>query len=77
VGRRKIPILIKKKTKKKKLEDNSSLLLGATILSITLFLIFLSSAIIMFVRIRKIEEKFDENKLVNEELKGSEMPILD
>ena len=67
----------KKKTKKKKLEDNSSLLLGATILSITLFLIFLSSAIIMFVRIRKIEEKFDENKLVNEELKGSEMPILD
>ena len=67
----------KKKTKNKKLEDNSSLLLGTTILSITLFLIFLSSALIIFVRVKKIEKKFDENKLVTEELKGSEMPILD
>lgn len=67
----------KRKSKKTKLEDNSNLLLGTTILSITLFLIFLSSAIIMFVRVRNIEKKFDENKLVNEELKGSEMPILD
>ena len=69
--------MTKKKTKNKKLEDNSSLLLGTTILSITLFLIFLSSALIIFVRVKKIEKKFDENKLVTEELKGSEMPILD
>ena len=58
-------------------KENISLLLGATILSITLFFIFLTSAIIIFRRVKKIEKKFDENKLVNEELKGSEMPILD
>ncbi len=67
----------KKNQKNKKLEDNSYLLLGATILSITLFFIFLSSAIILFVRVQKIEKKFGENKLVNKELRGSEMPILD
>jgi len=67
----------KKSKKKQKIEGNISLLLGIAILSITLFLIFLSSAVIMFVRVRDIEKKFDENKLVNEELKGSEMPILD
>jgi len=67
----------KKNKKKQKIEGNISLLLGIAILSITLFLIFLSSAVIIFLRVRDIEKKFDENKLVNEELKGSEMPILD
>lgn len=76
-GKEEDTYISKKNQKNQKLEDNSYLLLGATILSITLFFIFLSSAIIFFVRVQKIEKKFGENKLVNKELRGSEMPILD
>ena len=62
--------------KKKAIEKHSSFLLGATIISTSLFLIFATSTFIFYRRFKKIEKRIKENPMLDKEIEGSEMPVL-
>ena len=47
-----------------------------SIVSTILFLIFITSTIVIFRRLKKLQKKLQENPLLNEEMEGSELPVL-
>ena len=61
---------------KSKLEEYSSLLFGFSIVSTILLLIFLTSTIVIFRRLKKLQKKLSENPLMDKEMEGSELPSL-
>ena len=62
--------------KKKAIERHSSFLLGATLISSSLFLIFVTSTFIFYRRFKKLEKRIKENPMLDKEIEGSEMPVL-
>ena len=62
--------------KKDGIEKYSTLLLGATFISTSLFLIFATSTFVFFRRYRKLNQKLKENPLVSQEMTGNELPDL-
>ena len=63
-------------TNKSKLSDYANLLFMISIVSTILFLIFITSTIVIFRRLKKLQKKLQENPLLNEEMEGSELPVL-
>ena len=63
-------------TDKSSLSDYANILFMISIITTILFLIFVSSTVIIFRRLKKLEKKFKENPLMNEELEGNELPEL-
>ena len=65
--------------KKNKVETSGIVYLGASIIFISLFIIFASSAFIFFLRMKKLEIKIKEKILVDNIINGDggDMPILD
>ena len=65
--------------KKNKVETSGIVYLGASIIFISLFIIFASSAFIFFLIMKKIEIKIKEKILVDNIINGDggDMPILD
>ena len=55
----------------------SNLLLGTTIISTSLFLIFATSTFVIFKRLKKLERKILENPLLNQEMEGTELPGME
>ena len=62
--------------KKKSIERHSSFLLGATIISTSLFIIFATSTYIFYRRFKKLEKRIKANPMLDKELEASEIPIL-
>ena len=58
------------------LEGNATLYMGISIISTSLFLVFGVSTIVIFRRLKKLEKKFNENPLLNNDLQGNELPDL-
>ena len=58
-----------------RIEEYSVFLLGATIISTSLFLIFLTSTFIFFRRFKKLEKKLKENPLLDKDLEGTELGL--
>ena len=63
-------------TDKSSLSDYANILFMISIITTILFLIFVSSTVIIFRRLKKLEKKLKENPLMNEELEGNELPEL-
>ena len=61
---------------KSELEKHADLLFNISIISSALFLIFLTSTIVIFKRLKKLQNKLKENPLMENELEGSELPAL-
>jgi hypothetical protein len=59
-----------------KIEQYSNLLLAISVVSTMLFLIFITSTIVIFRRLKKLQKKFQENPLMDKDLEGSELPAL-
>ena len=62
--------------KKKGIERHSTFLLGATIISTSMFIIFATSSLIFYRRFKKLEKRIKENPMLDKELEGSEIPVL-
>lgn len=62
---------------KNRIQDYGTVLLGATIVSTSLFLIFVTSTFVIFRRLKKLEKKMKANPLMNMETEGAELPSLD
>ncbi len=63
-------------TPKNKLEEYSNALFFISIISTILFLIFSTSTIVIFRRLKKLQKKFEANPLLDKEMEGSELPVL-
>ena len=61
---------------KSELEKHADLLFNISIIATALFLIFLTSTIVIFKRLKKLQKKLKENPLMENELEGSELPAL-
>ena len=61
---------------KSELEKHADLLFNISIIASALFLIFLTSTIVIFKRLKKLQKKLKENPLMENELEGSELPAL-
>lgn len=61
---------------KSKIEKYSNLLLAISIVSTMLFLIFITSTIVIFRRLKKLQKKIQENPLMDKDMEGSELPAL-
>ena len=61
---------------KKGIDKYSTILLGATFISTTLFLIFITSTFIFYNRFKKLQKRLKENPLLDQEIEGSELPEL-
>ena len=62
--------------KKSAIEEYSTVLLGATFVSTSLFLIFGISTLIFFKRYRQLKKKLAENPMLDKDMEGSELPEL-
>ena len=61
---------------KGKIEEYSSVLFGISIVTSILLIIFVTSTIVIFRRLKKLQKKLDENPLMEKEMEGSELPSL-
>jgi len=61
---------------KSKIEKYSNLLLAISIVSTMLFLIFITSTIVIFRRLKRLQKKIQENPLMDKDMEGSELPAL-
>ena len=61
--------------KKKGIEEYGVLLLGATIISTSLFLIFVTSTVVFFRRLKKLQKKLDQNPLLDKDMEGTELGL--
>ena len=61
---------------KSKLSQYANFLLALSIVSTILFLIFITSTIVIFRRLKKLQQKFQDNPLMDMETEGSELPSL-
>ena len=61
---------------KKGIEKYSIILLGATFISTTLFLLFATSTLVFYNRFKKLQKRLKENPLLDRDLEGSELPEL-
>ena len=59
-----------------KLSNYSNILFGISIIMTILFLIFITSTIVIYRRLKKLQKKINENPMLNEEISGSELPEL-
>ena len=59
-----------------KLSNYSNILFGISIVMTILFLIFITSTIVIYRRLKKLQKKINENPMLNEEISGSELPEL-
>ena len=60
---------------KKGIEEYGVLLLGATIISTSLFLIFVTSTVVFFRRLKKLQKKLDQNPLLDKDMEGTELGL--
>ena len=58
------------------LEKHAVLLFNISIIASSLFLIFLTSTIVIFRRLKALQKKLKENPLMENEIEGSELPAL-